>query len=38
MQSADRVKANELADRYLEILKALWGDRLLACASSIALQ
>jgi hypothetical protein len=38
MQSVDRLNANEFADRYLEILKALWGDRLLACASSIALQ
>jgi hypothetical protein len=38
MQSVNRLQANELNDRYLEILKALWGDRLLACASSIALQ
>jgi hypothetical protein len=38
MQAVDRLKANELDDRGLEILKALWGDRLLACASSIALQ
>jgi hypothetical protein len=38
MQSVDRLNANELDDHYLEILKVLWDDRLLACASSIALQ
>jgi hypothetical protein len=38
MQSVDRLNANELDDHCLESLKALWSDRLLACASSIALQ
>jgi hypothetical protein len=38
MQSVDRLNANELDDRGLETLKVLWGDRLLSCASSIALQ
>jgi hypothetical protein len=38
MQSVDRLNANELDDRCLESLKALWSDRLLPCGSSIALQ